>query len=146
MKNKFQHVDFSSVTEFLHYLPADHLSIVEALRSLVFECIPDVKEKLSYNVPFYHRHKRICFIWPSSIQWGGTQRTGVDLGFCKGNLLSDPSYLDIGNRKEMYVKTFHSAKEIDHQALRQLLYEAVVIDEELVTNKKKPPARSRRKI
>lgn len=141
MKNKFQHVDFSNVTEFLYYLPPDHLSIVEVLRALVFECIPDVKEKLSYNVPFYHRHARICFIWPSSIQWGGTQRAGVDLGFCKGYLLADPSYLDIGNRKEIYVKTFHSVKDIDHYTLRQLLYEAVVIDDELAMKKKKPRAR-----
>ena len=144
MKNKFQHVDFSNVTEFLHYLPADHLSIVEALRGLVFECIPDVKEKLSYNVPFYHRHARICFVWPSSIQWGTTQRSGVDFGFCKGNLLADPSYLDIGNRKEMYVKTFHHVKEIDHHVLRQLLYEAVVIDDELAMKKKKRQVRRSR--
>jgi hypothetical protein len=135
MKNKFQHVDFSNVTEFLYYLPQEHLTIVEALRALVFECIPGVTEKLSYNVPFYHRHRRICFIWPSSVQWGTTQRHGVDLGFCKGNLLSDPSYLDIGNRKEVYVKTFHHVKEIDHHILRQLLYEAVVIDEELANDK-----------
>ena len=145
MKNKFQHVDFSSITDFLHYLPPEHLSVVEALQGLVFECIPDVKEKLCYNVPFYLRHRRICFIWPSSIQWGGTQRTGVDLGFCKGNLLSDPGYLDIGNRKEVYVKTFHNVKEIDHQVLRQLLYEAVVIDDELATNKKPQLGRTKRK-
>lgn len=137
MKNKFQDVDFSNVDEFLHYLPQDHLKIVESLRALVLECIPDVKEKLSYNVPFYHRFGRICFIWPSSVQWGTTKRSGVDIGFCRGDLLADPGYLEIGNRKQVYVKTFNDVKEIDHYMLRQLLYEAVVIDEELARKRKK---------
>lgn len=136
MKNKFQDVDFRNINDFLDYLPEDHLKIVEVLRELVLECIPEVVEKLSYNVPFYHRFGRICFIWPSSVNWGTTRRTGVDLGLCRGNLLSDPSYLDIGNRKQIYVKTFHHVKEIDHGTLRQLLYEAVVIDEEYGMKKK----------
>ncbi|HYC30183.1 MAG TPA: DUF1801 domain-containing protein [Chitinophagaceae bacterium] len=137
MKNKFQDVDFSSVDEFLHYLPQDHLKIVESLRALVLECIPGVSEKLSYNVPFYHRFGRICYIWPSSVPWGTTSRTGVDMGFCHGNLLADPGYLDAGNRKEIYIRTFRNVKEIDHNTLRQLLYEAMVIDEELAKKRKK---------
>ena len=137
MKNKIQAVDFTDINEFLHYLPDDHLKIVEALRALVLECIPDAKEKLSYNIPIYRRFGTICFIWPSSVQWGEMKRTGVDIGFWRGNLLSDPSYLDIGKRKQIYVKTYHNVKEIDHYTLRQLLYEAVVIDEELAKNKKK---------
>ncbi|HYF30669.1 MAG TPA: DUF1801 domain-containing protein [Chitinophagaceae bacterium] len=140
MKNKFQDVDFRNINDFVDYLPEDHLKIVEALRSLVLECIPDAVEKLSYNVPFYHRFGRICFIWPSSVQWGPPRRTGVDIGFCRGDLLSDPSYLDIGNRKQVYVKTFHHPREIDYEQLRQLLYEAVVIDEEHAMAKKKKPA------
>src|SRR5215213_7108495 len=103
MKNKFQEVDFSNMNEFLHYLPDDHLKIVEVLREMILECIPDAKEKLSYNIPVYRRFGTICYIWPSSIPWGGTQRTGVDLGFWRGNLLSDSSYLEVGNRKQIYI-------------------------------------------
>jgi hypothetical protein len=57
-------------------------------------------------------------------------KSGVEFGFCKGHLLADVSYLDKGTRKEVYTRTFHSIKEIDTEALRQLLYEAVVVDEE----------------
>ena len=137
MKTKLQTVDFRNINDFLDYLPEKELKIVEALRELVLTCIPDAKEKLSYNVPFYSRYTGICFIWPGSVQWGGTKRTGVDIGFIRGNMLSDPSYLDIGNRKQIYVKTYHDRKEIDHETLRQLLYEAVVIDEENAKLKKK---------
>jgi hypothetical protein len=128
--NKFQPFSFTDVSEFLSFLPEEELKIVEALRMLVMKCIPDVKEKLSYNVPFYFRYARICFIWPGSVPWGKKIKTGVELGFCKGHLLSDPSYLNIGNRKEVFIKTFHTLKEIDWDLLQQLLYEAIAIDEE----------------
>ena len=139
--NKFQDFDFRNVNDFLDYLPDKDLKIVERLRELIFDCIPDVQEKLAYNVPFYSRHSRICFVWPGVIYWGSTRREGVDLGFCKGNFLPDPSYLEIGNRKQIYVKTFLNTKEIDSERLRQLLYEAVMIDEALHNGK----AKSKRK-
>ena len=135
--NKFQDVDFRNVNDFLDYLPEHELKIVERLRELIFECIPDVKEKLTYNVPFYYRFSRICFIWPGAVQWGKSKREGVNLGFCRGNLLPDPSHLDIGNRKEVYLKTFYHAKEIDVASLRQLLYDAVIVDEESKAKNKK---------
>lgn len=135
--NKFQSVKFESVEDFLNYLPDNELKIVEALRSMMFECIPDVKEKLSYNVPYYYRFSRVCFIWPGSVPWGKVPKEGVELGFCKGHLLADPSYLNIENRKQVYIKTFYSIKEIDWSVTRQLIYEAVVIDEEQAKLKKK---------
>lgn len=124
-----QDADFRNADDLLACLPEDHLKVVEALRALVFECIPDAEEKLSGNIPFYHRFGRICFIWPSSVGWSKVKRTGVDIGFWRGHLLSDPAYLDKGNRKQIYVKTFHHPREIDQDALRLLLYDAVVVDE-----------------
>ena len=135
--NQFQDVRFRNINDFLDYLPDDELKIVEALRNLVFECIPDAKEKLAYNVPYYYRHSRICFIWPGSVPWGKNTKKGVEFGFCKGHLLSDPSYLDTGNRKEVYIKTLYSVKEIDWDIMRQLVYEAVIIDEESKASKLK---------
>jgi hypothetical protein len=139
--SKFQDVDFGTVGEFLDYLPPQELKIVERLRALLFECIPDVREKLTYNVPFYYRYARILFIWPGSVPWGSTLHNSVNLGFCKGHLLSDPSYLEKGTRKEVYIKSFYKAREIDAEAIRQLLYEAVVVDEEVYLNKKKRKSR-----
>ena len=126
----YMKISFQDVTGFLHYLPEDELMIVELLRELIFESIPDVKEKLAYNVPFYYRYSRICFIWPGSVPWGNTKKQGVDFGFCKGHLLSDPLYLEKGERKEVYIKTFYTPEEINRNVTRQLLYEAAIMDEE----------------
>ena len=127
--SKFQPIRFSSVNELLDYLPPDELKLVERLQSLVLECIPDATEKLSYNVPYYYRHARICYIWPGSVPWGKTVKQGVELGFCKGHRLADPGYLERGTRKEVYTKTFYSTRDIDAATIRQLLYEAVAIDD-----------------
>ena len=125
---KAQEVSFRNVSECLGYLPPEELAIVERLRSLIFECIPDAEERLAYNVPFYYRHRRIVYLWPGSVPWGRKVKPGVDLGFCRGHLLSDPSYLETGTRKEVYIKTFHNLRDIDTAVLCSLLYEAALID------------------
>lgn len=129
--NKMQNVSFRNVDEFLAYLPENELEIVEALRSIVLDCIPDVKEKLSYNVPYFSRFYRICFIWPASVPWGNVKLNGVQIGFVNGNLLTDESgYLERGNRKQVYTKAFTDVSEIDVEVLRSLIFEAVLLDEE----------------
>ncbi|MCC5925901.1 MAG: DUF1801 domain-containing protein [Bacteroidetes bacterium] len=125
---KFQHTRFKSVGAFLDYLPEHEREIVEALQSIIMQSLPECVEKLSYNVPFYYRKSRICYIWPASVPWGGVT-SGVSLGFCRGHLLTDTSnYLEKGKRKQIYSKTFHSVDEIDPEMLMTYLYEAYEID------------------
>ncbi len=126
-----QSVSFRSVDEFLEYLPQDELQIVERLRALVFDSIPGVTEKLSYNVPFYKGNKNICFIWPASVLWGKTKSyEGVRFGFTNGYLLHDEiGFLDKGNRKKGYWKDFTSLAEIDSALLKSYIIEASIIDE-----------------
>jgi len=127
-----QNVNFKTVDDFLEYLPEDELKIVEFLRSIILDCIPDVKEKLSYNVPYYRKHYAICFLWPASVTWG-TKITykGVRLGFANGNLMTDENhYLDKGNRKQVYWKDFTDVNEVNTDLLKSYLFEATLIDEE----------------
>ena len=52
--SKIQPIKFNSLDDFLSYLPEDELKIVQFLRQIIANCIPDYKEKLAYNVPFYY--------------------------------------------------------------------------------------------
>lgn len=127
--NNIQPTKFKSIGEFLDFLPPDELKIVEHLRSIIFESLPDCKEKLAYNVPYYYRFSPICFVWPASVPWSGVD-AGVALGFCRGHLLSDEiGYLEKRNRKEVRTKTFRSEKQIERNLLRSYLLEAKEIDE-----------------
>ena len=126
--NKFQPIDFQDLDDLFSFLPQKELEIVQALRELVYECIPEAKEKLSYNVPFFKMRKNICFIWPGSVPWGGTFE-GVNFGFTSGHLLiDDDNYLEAGKRRFVRMKSFQTLHEVDFEKLRSLLFEAAEID------------------
>ncbi|MEZ5039961.1 MAG: DUF1801 domain-containing protein [Saprospiraceae bacterium] len=130
--SKIQPFHFDNVDEFLDYLPEQEREIVEYLREIVFDCMPDCTEKLSYNVPYYFRHRRICFIWPSAVPWGKVKLDGVQFGFCNGHLLQDDlGYLEKGSRKQVYSKTFMNIADVDVDLLKVYIFEAAVVDEEL---------------
>ncbi|SDW75611.1 DUF1801 domain-containing protein [Flavobacterium degerlachei] len=119
-----QGIEFSTVDEFLDYLPADELEIVLLLRKIILECMPDCKEKLANNVPFYYRHSRICYIWPATIPWEKVSK-GVAIGFCKGDSLLDETF-------ETTKFTFNLIKEIDIDFVKQQIQEAILVDEKIV--------------
>ena len=130
-KKSMQEVSFRTVEEFLEYLPLQERRITEALRALVLDTVPGVQEKLSYNVPFYRRHRNLCFIWPASVLWGTKKSySGVRFGFSAGYLLRDEmNYLDKGDRKQVYMKDFQSLSETDFVMLRMLLLDACEVDD-----------------
>lgn len=142
---KMQNISFGSIGEFLDYLPDDERKIVNILRKIITDSIPNIQEKLSYNVPYFSKYYRICFIWPASVPWGATPINGVQLGFCYGNLLQDDSdYLEKGTRKQVYIKTFHSVQDIDEALIRSFLYDAMAIDEALQQEKLAKAAKKRK--
>jgi hypothetical protein len=144
MRNKIQGLDFHSIDDFLEYLPEEELQVVKVLRSIVRSCMPDGREKLAYNVPFYYRHARICYIWPASVPWGGL-RQGVCLGFCKGVLLTDEiHYLNKENKKEIASKLFTHVSDIDADLLKAYLYEAIELDEQAARLKREKLRQARK--
>lgn len=125
-----QNVSFRSVSELLRFLPEDQLLIVERLREIVLDTLPDTKEHLGFNVPFYRRYKNLCFIWPGAVSWGSKTWQGVEFGFTYGNLLADKAgWLDKGNRKQVFSKRFLQVPDINEDLLRAYLLEAYELDE-----------------
>jgi hypothetical protein len=129
-KKSMQNVKFDSIDELLEFLPEDQLKLTEFLRKLIFECVPEIEEKLSFNVPFYRRNKGIFFIWPGAVSWGKVTHEGVRFGFQQGYRIPDEiGYLDRGNRKQVYYRDFRSLQEIDVELFISYLFEAVLVDE-----------------
>ena len=126
----------STIEDLITDLPQNEKEIVRLLRSIILSCSPSITEKLSYNVPFFYDHSRICFIWPGSVPWGKKTKEGVELGMCRGNLLSnEQGLLKLGERKEVSIVTFYSVKEIDADAIREIISEAVILDEMMAKKK-----------
>lgn len=130
--SKYQKVKFSNVEVFLDYLPDNERKIVDFLREIIFNSLPNPIEKISYNVPYYYLNSRVCFIWPASVPWGKVKKNGVLFGFCNGNLLHDDlGWLEKGERKQVYTKIFHNIDEIETDIVKAYLFEAVEIDRKL---------------
>ncbi len=124
-----QKVNFKSLDDFFDYLPASQSEIVSILRDIILEAIPDIKEKLSYNVPFYARKKNICFIWPSAILWGGLTE-GVALGFMNGKemKLSFPE-IQMESRKSVGRVIIKSSQELNKEYIQSMIFEALYLDD-----------------
>lgn len=133
-----QHVHFRTVDDFLDFLPIDEREITEYLRALVLDNLPGCHEKLSYNVPYYSIHTRICFIWPASVFWGNRKTfDGVRMGFTQGYLMKDPlGLLERGKRKQVFRMTCTRPDSIDSNVLSAYLDEARQIDQMLADHHK----------
>jgi hypothetical protein len=137
-----------TVDEMIMNLPKAEQVIVKRLRALVLECLPQATEKYYYGegVPFYTRHRMICFIWPTSVtvSWRPKKRPApqkpicVSLGFCQGNLMSnEDGALQSEGRKQVHVLYLHSLQEIREDQIRALLFEASMIDDAFGEKKKR---------
>lgn len=142
--NSFQkEIKFEGIDDFFDYISLTEKPIVHYLRSLIAECLPPYAEKLSYNVPFYYINRRICFIWPGSVPWGGF-KDGVMFGFCQGNLLNDElGFFSSNATKVIRYKIFHSIAEIEacEHLLKTYLFMAAELDQSF---KRKPTKNLRR--
>ena len=117
-----------NLVELYDLLPENERIIVDILRDIISAHIPDIKEKISYNVPFFYRNKSLCLVWPTSIPRGGIKK-GVLLGFWYGHLLEDiDQYLTHGTNKQIFYKIYQSPEEIDEEAVAKLLRAAVNLD------------------
>ena len=126
-----------TVDEAMLRLPKAELAMMKRLRALIQECLPQAREepKFGLGVPYYSRHRQICFIWPSSYSWSPKSKDTavkpgmVTLGFCYGNLMgNEDDVLKSEGRKQVYCMYFKSMDEIDDQQIRALLYEAELLD------------------
>jgi hypothetical protein len=118
-----------SLIELFEILPENERIIVDVLRQIIIENLPEYcKEKISYNVPFFYGKKGICIVWPATVPRGGIKK-GVLLGFWYGCKLKDvDNYLIHGTNKQIFYKIYYTPEEINEKAIKKLLKEAVAFD------------------
>ncbi|HRH36147.1 MAG TPA: hypothetical protein PKY12_13870 [Catalimonadaceae bacterium] len=134
---KTQKVRFKNLDELEAFLPDEELKLMNQMRNLVYDCLPGVREKLSFNVPFFFLSKSVCYIWPSSVWWGNRQTfKGVRFAFSQArNLSNEDGYLEIGDRKLFGQRDFITLKPEDQSRLKSLLFEAGFLDEQEKKNR-----------
>jgi len=124
------------VEDFIANLPNDERILVSRLRALLFDTEPRFQAKLSYGVPYFSRNRSVCFIWPASAPLG-PKNAKVSFGFCYANLLSNAQGLLLSEgRKQVHIVRFSLIKEINENALLEIIREALIIDELFLPKKK----------
>ena len=97
-------------------------AIMEYLRQLIHSCSPKITEKIRYKIPFFGGNKMICYLNP--------KKNAVDFGFCKGYELSNVQGLLNGDeRNTVKVISISSIEEINQMELREIINEAIILDE-----------------
>lgn len=123
---------FATVQDLLDFLPANERELTVPLRELIISEAPELKERLSFNVPFFKGHSDVCFIWPASVLWGKHKTyEGVRFGLSYGTLVpgSEP-YLQRGTRKQVLWRDLTTLSDTDIRQIRTLLQAAVTVDRE----------------
>ena len=122
-------IKIQSFVELWEHISENERILVDVLRQIVSDTLPESSEKITCNVPYFFGKKRICMIWPASIPRGGV-RQGVLFGFSQGFRLKDENnYLDHGSNKRIFYKIYKSVEDIDEEAIVGLLKEAWETDQ-----------------
>lgn len=119
-----------NVDAYLFTLTDPQQIIANRLRLLLFELVPEIQEKLSFNIPFYHYFGMFCYI--------NAIPDGIDLGFCRGkDLVEEFPHFESRNRAIVASVTLYSLTDIYEKEVRAMIVAAALWNEE--AKKKKIP-------
>jgi uncharacterized protein len=111
------------VDDYIESLPDAKRDIAEALRELIFTTVPQVEEKLSFKIPFYHYFGMFCYL--------NEVKEGMELVFCRGkDLVFAWPQLQQKGRAIMAGVTITHKKELSIFNLEALLIGAAAWNEE----------------
>jgi len=118
-----------TVDQLYTLLPEDQLIITDCLRGILLDSSHGyLKEKISFQVPYFFNKKGIAIVWPATIPRGGI-KSGVLFGIWYGNRLSDlQNYLIKGENKQIFYKVIRKVDEINEKAIKKLIKEAIELD------------------
>jgi len=105
------------VSTYIECLPVEKREIAEQLRELIHQYVPDVEERFSFGLPFYHYHGMFCYITEV--------KEGIELSFCRGKdlVLAWPQ-LEMRGRAIVASLLMTRLKEIETQQVETLLLHA----------------------
>ncbi|MBL7967935.1 MAG: DUF1801 domain-containing protein [Prolixibacteraceae bacterium] len=95
--------------------------ILQKLHCILMSYAPQMEARLTYNIPFYYYFGRLCYLNPKG--------KGIDLGFCRGAMLSDHYLLGRKELKEVRIIHFRNYQDIREHEILPIISEAMIINE-----------------
>jgi hypothetical protein len=124
------------VDAYIDNLSDTQRAIAENVRRLLFDLVPEIQEKLSFKIPFYHYFGMFCYI--------NAIPNGIDLGLCRGkDLTTEFPSLELKGRAIVASVSLYSVKDIKQKEAREIIIAAALWNEE-AKKKKIPMVKSRK--
>jgi len=117
--------------------------IMLVLRGLILQQSPKIEEAFKWRVPFYSYQGMLCFMNPVK----GRAQGRLEVGFYHGNMLSNAQGLLVSGGKMVHHAHLYSLDELleKEAAYRELLQEAMLLNETIVKEKLPVRAPNKRK-
>ena len=110
----------SAVTSYILELEAPKREICEALRAMLHDKFPQLREEFKWSRPVYSSENGgICYI--------AALKNHINLGFDDGAQIEDPRGLLQGNGKSMRHVKLRVAEDIDEDYLSDLVRKAIAV-------------------
>jgi len=117
------------IEDWFEGLPDTWRPVAEAIRSIVMEASPHIREEWKYRTPFYSHHRWMCYL--------SLQKKGLVLGFVQGGVMTDAEGL-LAHTEHRLIRHFLPAMDVAELPigpLRRLVQETVEINEEIHRNR-----------
>lgn len=124
------------VESWYEALPDQWRDGAQRIRELIMEASPGMRETWRYGIPFYDHRRWMCYV--------SLQKGELVLGFVQGVHLGDPEGL-LERTDHKLIRHYRPAPlpvRMDEGALRRLINQAVMVNEEFATTRPKSRRRS----
>lgn len=98
------------VTEFIEKAPEEQKKIMESIRTLIHDSVPNTTEEFKWSRPVFKADKDFAYL--------KTAKAYVTLGFFNFQKLNDPKSLLEGTGKDMRHIKLKSTSDIDKELLK----------------------------
>jgi hypothetical protein len=118
------------VDQYIESLPDEERLVAETLREMIFDLVPNVEERFSFKIPFYHYYGMFCYL--NRVKSGG-----LELAFCRGKdlILAYPE-LQLKGRAMIAGITIMKVRSMPESQLRTLIAGAAAWQQEASMVKK----------
>lgn len=117
--------DMHPVEAFILRQTPEHRQMLLVMRDMILSASPDIIEKFSFKVPFYHAKGMLCYL--SVLK----KEEAIEWCFCYGASLDDPGgLLRAKNRKLIWGVTIQSLQDLEEkaEALDAILHSAIAVN------------------
>ncbi len=109
-------------------MPENEQKLVHQIRKLLFATVPEMEERFSFRLPFYHHYGMFCYVHPG--------KECINLCICRGkDLLEVFPQLEHKNRATIASVTLYQMKDITKLEIPALIAAAAEWNKEAALQK-----------